>query len=99
MLPSGAVTVVAGQTVELGRDIADTRVAELFDPYVHVSRLHARVRMDATGRLWLQDAGSTNGTTVDERRVPPGEWVRLRPGGRCAFANDVSMTVVVEGEA
>ncbi|MFD5815725.1 FHA domain-containing protein [Streptomyces sp. NPDC127038] len=90
------MTVAAGQTVELGRDVADSHVSHLFDPYVHVSRLHASVRMDAGGQLWLQDADSTNGTTLEERRVPPREWVRLEAGGRFALAGDVTIVVAVK---
>ncbi len=45
-----------------------------------VSSLHALVRREADGAWWLEDAGSTNGTWLNGRRVGPPE--RLRTGDR-----------------
>jgi hypothetical protein len=39
-------------------------------PDVSISRFHAFVKEDADGRWLLQDAGSTNGTTVNGQAVP-----------------------------
>jgi pSer/pThr/pTyr-binding forkhead associated (FHA) protein/S1-C subfamily serine protease len=45
-----------------------------------VSAFHALVRRDADGAWWLEDAGSTNGTWLNGRRV--GSPERLRTGDR-----------------
>jgi pSer/pThr/pTyr-binding forkhead associated (FHA) protein/S1-C subfamily serine protease len=45
-----------------------------------VSAFHALVRRDADGAWWLEDAGSTNGTWLNGRRVAGPE--RLRTGDR-----------------
>jgi len=45
-----------------------------------VSSLHALVRREADGAWWLEDAGSTNGTWLNGRRIGPPE--RLRTGDR-----------------
>jgi pSer/pThr/pTyr-binding forkhead associated (FHA) protein/S1-C subfamily serine protease len=45
-----------------------------------VSSLHALVRREADGAWWLEDAGSTNGTWLNGRRIGPPE--RLRAGDR-----------------
>ena len=57
-------------------------------PDVSISRFHAFVKQGANGRWLIQDAGSTNGTTVNSHSVPrqghgppaelsPGDDVRL----------------------
>lgn len=44
-----------------------------------VSRRHAEVALDASGQAWLRDYGSSNGTWVDGRALPPGTPVVLAP--------------------
>src|SRR4029079_12366344 len=48
-----------------------------FDTFV--SQVHARA-FDRDGTLWVEDAGSTNGTLVNSKRI--GEPVKLRKGDR-----------------
>jgi len=51
----------------LGRSVEGPgRVPE--DP--HVSRTHAEIRWDQNGSLYVQDLGSTEGTYVNEKRIP-----------------------------
>lgn len=50
-------------------------VALSFDTFV--SQVHARA-FDRDGTLWVEDAGSTNGTLVNGKRI--GEPVKLRKG-------------------
>ena len=52
-------------------------------PDVSISRFHAFVKQDANGRWLMQDAGSTNGTTVNGSSVPRqghGPAAELSPG-------------------
>jgi putative nucleotidyltransferase with HDIG domain len=72
----GVIPVAAGASKTLGRtDYADIRVD---DP--SLSRLHARLAVDADGVLTVQDLGSTNGITLngevrDLARAHPGDVV------------------------
>ena len=52
-------------------------------PDPSVSRFHAFAKQGADGEFLLQDAGSTNGTTVNGASVPArgaGSPTRLKPG-------------------
>ncbi|MBN1200495.1 MAG: FHA domain-containing protein [Anaerolineae bacterium] len=50
-----------------------------------ISRLHARLYNDHQN-VFLEDAGSTNGTFVNGHRLEPGEAHRLRAGDMVSFA-------------
>jgi hypothetical protein len=74
----------AGHLITLGRAPENDVVV----PDVSISRFHAFVKQDANGRWLMQDAGSTNGTTINGDPVPrqghgppaplaPGDDVRL----------------------
>lgn len=56
-----------GHLVTLGR----TGSNDVVIPDVSVSRFHAFLKPAAAGGFQIQDAGSTNGTTVNGRPVPP----------------------------
>ena len=62
-------------------------------PQTAISRLHARLTLLDDG-IQLEDLGSTNGTTVNGRRVTRE---RLRAGDEIGF-NTVRMRVVASGE-
>jgi hypothetical protein len=69
-------------------------------PDVSISRFHAFVKEDASGRWLLQDAGSTNGTTVNGQSVPrQGHG----PAAELASGDDVRLGQVeltfLDGEA
>ncbi len=72
---AGGVHLLHGGEIRIGRS-ADADVP-LDDP--DVSRLHCAVTVAADGRVSVADLGSTNGTTLDGRRVGPRP-VRLTPG-------------------
>ncbi|MDQ1447912.1 MAG: hypothetical protein QOC79_883 [Actinomycetota bacterium] len=55
-----------------------------FDTFV--SQVHARA-FDRDGTLWVEDAGSTNGTLVNSKRI--GEPVKLRKGDRVQIGETV----------
>ncbi|MFI6955835.1 FHA domain-containing protein [Nocardia sp. NPDC050408] len=76
-----AFRLYRGQTIDIGRyDLPpDTPGADV------VSRRHATIGMDENGRVWIQDAGSTNGTRVNGDRLVDGEQRTLRPGDAVQF--------------
>lgn len=85
-----------GRTIEVGRyDLpADTPGAEA------VSRRHAVIGMDENGRVWIQDADSTNGTRVNGDELAEGEQRTLRPGDSVQFgAGDSEQLAGYHGEA
>lgn len=50
-----------------------------------ISKLHAHFLFDAEGRLLVRDQFSSNGTTVNTRRIRPGEAVPVRSGAQIGF--------------
>ena len=69
-----AFAVVGDATIGRGGGCA---VALTFDTFV--SQVHARA-FDRNGTLWVEDAGSTNGTLVNNKRIT--EPTKLRKGDR-----------------
>jgi hypothetical protein len=59
-------------------------VALTFDTFV--SQVHARA-FDRDGTLWVEDAGSTNGTLVNSKRI--NEPTKLRKGDRVQVGETV----------
>ncbi|GAB2846792.1 FHA domain-containing protein [Streptomyces deserti] len=72
---AGGVHLLHGGEIRIGRS-ADADVP-LDDP--DVSRLHCAVTVAADGRVSVADLDSTNGTTLDGRRIGPRP-VRFPPG-------------------
>ena len=63
-------------TVRIGRDDqAEVRITDEL-----ASHLHARVTVDATGALTVEDLDSRNGTFVRGERIEPGKRVVIQPG-------------------
>jgi hypothetical protein len=73
--PDGREFPVYGGRVTIGRDAANDIVL----PIGAVSRYHARIRCEEAG-CRVVDAGSTNGTSINGMRLPPGEFRPLAPG-------------------
>ena len=82
----GAI-VIDGET-SVGRD-CDLFNAK-FNSSNYTSRIHAKLRI-IDGKLQVMDA-STNGTFVEDRRIPKMEWINLDDGNTIRFA-DVSFVV------
>jgi pSer/pThr/pTyr-binding forkhead associated (FHA) protein len=61
--------------------------------YHNVSRQHAVLWRDGQ-RLYLRDVGSTNGTFVNDRRLPDHTPHELQVGDMVRFAASLSVTVV-----
>ena len=88
--PTGNVEVPAGTTLLLGRDPAQSLVAAAFARFDNVSRRHATVTVDDSGRATIRDEGSTNGTFVNEERLLAGVEVRLVDADRVRLGADVT---------
>jgi hypothetical protein len=90
MFTTGDVECAAGEQVPLGRDQAQSRVAETFSRFDNVSRRHATIGLDDDGRAWVRDERSTNGTFVNDRRLEAGQQLSLSDGDRLRLAADVT---------
>jgi len=93
--PAGNVEVPAGTSVLLGRDPAESLVAAAFDNCENVSRRHAMVTVDDSGRATIRDEHSTNGTFVNNDRLLPGTDIRLVDGDTVRLAADVTGKVTI----
>jgi hypothetical protein len=88
----GELRVAPGEELTLGRDPTYASAATLarFD---NVSRKHATVGVDRSGRAWVLDHNSTNGTFVDGVPVTSTAQTPLRDGCRLQLASDVVATI------
>jgi pSer/pThr/pTyr-binding forkhead associated (FHA) protein len=93
--PTGNVEVPAGTSLLLGRDPAESLVAAAFADFENVSRRHATVSVDDSGRASIRDEDSTNGTYLNGDRVLPGVAVRLTDGDVVRLGADVSAEVML----
>lgn len=65
------------QSVLIGRDASECNVVLL---NTSVSRRHARLSVDGSNILQIEDVGSTNGTSINGEPITPGLIRRLEPG-------------------
>jgi two-component system, cell cycle response regulator len=63
-----------------------------------VSRKHITLTLETRGAVRLQDAGSTNGTLVNGRRLRPGESLPLQDGDQI-YCGGVFLKFVAEGKS
>lgn len=71
--------ILGGHLVTIGRE----KTHDIVIPDPSISRFHAFAKQDEDGGFLLQDAGSTNGTSVNGESVPArgvGQPTRLKPG-------------------
>lgn len=88
--PWGPVEIPpAGLTV--GRDFGHDCGAQI-DSFDNVSRTHAHISI-TEGRLFVEDLGSTNGTTINGRPAPCGVRQALADGDVLGFGNRLRATV------
>jgi RNA polymerase subunit RPABC4/transcription elongation factor Spt4 len=88
--------IAPGASLVLGRDPRQSPAAAILGPYETVSRRHAEVTVDAGRRVTVTDAGSTNGTFVDDAPVAEGARVELRAGARLRLGRSVLLLVEPE---
>lgn len=60
--------------------------------YPRVSKRHALLVRTDEGGYAIQDAGSTNGTSLNDRRLDPGEKAPLANGDKLEFGGDFYAT-------
>jgi pSer/pThr/pTyr-binding forkhead associated (FHA) protein len=63
-----------------------------------VSERHARLFLDASGTIQIDDLRSTNGTRVDGNPIIPGRPVSVQPGQAIHIANIPVDLVVLDEE-
>jgi len=86
----GAMLPVSAVGTELGRSSDNTY--QFRD--ATVSRHHATLSIDAQGIPRLTDQGSTNGTHINDRRIPSHTPVRLKDGDRIRLGSTVLLKFV-----
>lgn len=84
MIPIGPEGAVVGRSSD-----CQVRVPDL-----SVSRRHAKLGVDPLGHAWLTDLGSTNGTFLNGRTVPPHLPALLDDGDRVQFATGMTAKFV-----
>jgi pSer/pThr/pTyr-binding forkhead associated (FHA) protein len=98
------IVVEDGRPVELGRtaEIGTASLAALrADPSAVslLSRRHLRLHCDGERRLWIEDLGSTNGTSIvrldeqDGRLIEAGALISVNHGDRVVLPDDVELTL------
>ncbi len=83
-IPGAMIRLSSGGT-RLGRAADNT----LQLPDVSISRYHAFLGVDEEGQVRLSDLGSTNGTFINEKRIPDHTPIRIDDGDRLQFGANV----------
>ncbi|WP_165244965.1 diguanylate cyclase [Paludisphaera soli] len=79
-----------GRQTSLGRAVDNTY--QFHD--ATVSRRHAALTVDEDGAAWLTDLGSSNGTLLDGKRIPPHKPARLEDGSRVQLGGSIILKYV-----
>ena len=90
--PQGLVNINIGKPND--RLPPDIDVAGFPDAEV-VSRVHATVRIEA-GTYYIEDAGSSNGTYINNMPLPQGNRHRLRHGDRIALGKEDRVSFIFQ---
>ena len=92
--PWGTFQLCPGCEVEIGREVGQFKRA--LQSYDTVGRRHASIVMSESGKVLVQDHGSTNGTFIDGRRCPPTGLVEVQSGSRLSFSSRLRVDVEIE---
>lgn len=87
--PAGKLVMADGTrefVLRPGQNTVGRENADVLLSHNTVSRRHAVVIVEVAG-VFVEDAGSTNGTTVDGRKIGPGDKVQLKNGSELVFGN------------
>jgi hypothetical protein len=60
--------------------------------YEKVSRTHARITSDG-GKWFIEDLGTTNGTYINNARIPPNKRIEIIPGHNVSMSKSCVMVV------
>jgi diguanylate cyclase (GGDEF)-like protein len=86
----GAMLRLSAEGTRLGRGSDNTYQFR----EITVSRQHALIATDSRGIVWLTDLASTNGTTINDRRIPAHTPLRLKDGDRIRLGSTVVLKFV-----
>lgn len=82
------------EVTTFGRDAASVDVAVLHES---CSRVHAALSVDASsGKLYICDQGSANGSFLNKARLPAGKWILLSEGASFRLGESSRLYVVIE---
>jgi ABC-type multidrug transport system ATPase subunit len=98
MLGQMAFTGPQGQATGRMAIIGRAEGADILLPYPQVSTRHTGVAPTSDGMLAVTDLGSTNGTHVEGKRIPPNTPVKIKPGDRI-FIGPYAIFLNLEGNA
>ena len=91
---------------DLVLDSPETEIGREVGPFAHrlaghltVSRRHASLRVTSSGRLFVIDHDSANGTFKNEHRIDQSVLVELRDGDTVSFSTRMRLSVQAEGAA
>ena len=87
--------VLDGPETEIGREVGP--VAHWLAGHLTVSRRHASLRVTSSGRLFVIDHDSANGTFKNQHRIEPHVLVELRDGDTLSFSTRVRLDVRADG--
>ena len=87
--------VIDSPETEIGREVGP--VAHWLAGHLTVSRRHASLRVTSSGRLFVIDHDSANGTFRNEHRIDPHALVELRDGDTLSFSTRVRLNVRADG--
>lgn len=76
-----------GSVLTMGRD--SVSAVKYPETARFISRHHCSIRLDQRGEIYLRDDGSSNGTFLNGKRLPPNQWVCLIPGDRFKIADEI----------
>ncbi len=93
--PSSMAGAAAGRRMAI---IGRAEGADILLPYPQVSTRHTGVTPMPDGTLTVTDLGSTNGTHVDGKRIPPNVPVKIKPGDKI-FVGPYAMFLGIENNA
>jgi len=94
--PWGDLVLDSPET-EIGREVGP--LAHRLAGHLTVSRRHASLRITRSGRLFVIDHNSSNGTFRNEHRIDPSVLVELRDGDTVSFSTRMRLSVRAEGAA
>lgn len=80
-----------GEPLVLGRDNSDLPAG--IPQGEQTSRHHAALGVHPSGRVWIRDEGSFNGTRINGKPIPPGVQMTLHPGNHVDLGGGYEFTI------